>query len=201
MENLMLVSSELAAGRGNAELVASLTADMETLQVDLATSNEALSQKTVEVAELEAEVLKLGMEIEMAPQQSTIDDLEMALVESNTQCRQLSDALEGKEAEHAATLAKERELQLQLKQELSEVKEQLALQSHNGQVCLNVIEGAVIGRVHRHNGGRSVEKNQDIFRRMTSSQSFPSVASAPATTSRLPDVSLIDYDESDQEDL
>ena len=70
MGDLMVASGELENARADTELVNNLTSDLEVLQLENASAHEALHDRDVQIAELEAEILKLEMENEIERQQT-----------------------------------------------------------------------------------------------------------------------------------
>jgi nucleoprotein TPR len=71
MQELMSITGELEKAREDSKLVADLTSDLEAMQLDQSNQEEMLHEKDTYIAELEAEILKLGMENEMEHQRAS----------------------------------------------------------------------------------------------------------------------------------
>ena len=87
MQDLMVVSGELEMAKADSQLVSCLTADLEALQLENISAEEGLHDKNVQIAELEAEILKLEIENEIERQQN-------AKAESESASRKASHARE-----------------------------------------------------------------------------------------------------------
>ena len=190
---------------------AKLQSDSERLSQDLKVKTKQCADMTskANISAAEADACKQKLRASA----TRVDELEMALVESNAKCRDLSVALDGKDNECAAALEQERALRELLNEELVELKAKFEAQSNDKQTNADLIkevatlkdkirrqEAYLKRRLNKERLARKRgTKSQDIFRGVKSSESFSSHNSAPILN--IPDVSLIDCDSSLDEEL